>query len=57
MVVKVTGMEGEWAAWILEVNTTGEALKTGSHGYPMTSHHRLLQKHRVEKHRGTKNKR
>jgi len=56
-VVKGTGTEGERTGWILEENTTGEALKTGSHGYPMTFHHPLLQRHPVEKHRGIKSKR
>jgi hypothetical protein len=56
-VVKVTGMEAERVGSILEENTTGAALKTGSHGYPMTFHHRLLQEHPVEKHRDIKSKR
>jgi hypothetical protein len=50
-------MEAERVGLILEANTTGEALKTGSHGCPMTFHHRLLQKHPVEKYRGIKSKR
>jgi hypothetical protein len=55
-VVKVTGREAERVGMILELNTNGEAWKTGSHGCPMTFHHRLLQEHPVEKHRGIKNK-
>ncbi|HUL24004.1 MAG TPA: hypothetical protein VLZ10_21320 [Thermodesulfobacteriota bacterium] len=47
--MKRTEMEGETAGSILGGNTTGEALKTGSHGYPMTFLHPLLQKHRLEK--------
>ncbi|HVP78644.1 MAG TPA: hypothetical protein VMV04_12205 [Thermodesulfobacteriota bacterium] len=43
--MKGTEMEGETAGSILEGNTTGEALKTGSHGSPMTFRHPLLQKH------------
>jgi hypothetical protein len=50
-------MEGERAGWILEVNTTGEALKTWNHGYQRIFPRQLSQKHRVEKHRGIKNKR
>jgi hypothetical protein len=55
-VAKVTGMEVGRVGLILEVNTTGGALKTGSHGSPMIFHHPLLQKHPVEKHRGIRNK-
>jgi hypothetical protein len=54
---KVTGMEAERVGLILGVNTTGEALKTGSHGYRRTFPHPLLQRHPVEKHRGIKTKR
>jgi hypothetical protein len=54
---KVTGTEAERVGLILEMNMTEEALKTGSHGCPMTFHHQPLQKHRVEKHRGKKRKR
>jgi hypothetical protein len=56
-VVKGIETEGETAESILEGNTTGEALKTGSHGSPMIFRHPLLQKHQLEKQRGTKNKR
>jgi len=56
-VVKVTGMEAERVGLILEVNTTGEALKTGSHGYRRIFPRPLLQRHPVEKHRGIKSKR
>jgi hypothetical protein len=55
-VVKVTGREAERVGLIWEVNMNGGALKTGSHGSPMTFHHPLLQKHPVEKHKGIKNK-
>jgi len=55
-VAKVTGMEAERVGLILGVNTTGEALKTGSHGYPRIFPRPLLQKHPVEKHRGIRNK-
>jgi hypothetical protein len=54
---KVTGMEAERVGLILGVNTTGEALRTGSHGYPRTFPRLLLQKHPVEKHRSIKRKR
>jgi hypothetical protein len=54
---KAKGREGERAGSILEANTIGEALKTWSHDYPMTSHRPLLQKRRVEKTRDIKNNR
>jgi hypothetical protein len=56
-VVKVPGREEERVGLILGVNMTGEALKTASHGYPRIFPRPLLQRHPVEKHRGTKNKR
>jgi len=56
-VVKVTVREAERVGWISEVNTTGEALKIGSHGYQRIFPRPLLQKHPMEKHRGKKSKR
>jgi hypothetical protein len=50
-VAKVTGREAERVGSILEVNTIGEALKTGNHGYPRIFLRPLLQKHLTEKHR------
>jgi len=54
---KAKGKEGERAESILEANTIGEALKTGSHDSPMTFHRPLLQKRRVEKQRDIRNNR
>jgi len=50
-------MEEERVGLILGVNTTGEALKTSSHGFRRIFPRPLWQRHPVEKHRGTKNKR
>jgi hypothetical protein len=47
-VVKATGKEAERVGWILEVNTIGEAWKTGNHGYQKTFPRPLLQKHPME---------
>jgi hypothetical protein len=56
-VVKVTATEAGRVGLILEVNMTGEALKTVSHGSRRIFPRPLLQKHPAEKHRGIKNKR
>jgi hypothetical protein len=50
-VVKGTGRAAERVGWILAVNTTGEASKTGNHDSPKIFLRLLLQKHQTEKHR------
>jgi hypothetical protein len=55
-VVPWAGKAVETAGWISEVNTTGEALKTGNHGFPRTFLRLLLQKHPTEKHKGIDSK-
>jgi hypothetical protein len=56
-VVKVTGMEAERVGLILGLNTTEEALKTASHGYPSIFHRPLLRRRPSGEYGKTKNKR
>jgi hypothetical protein len=56
-VAKVAAREAEKVGLILEVNTIGEALKTGSRGSQKIFLRPLFQRHPVEKHRGRESKR
>jgi hypothetical protein len=55
-VVPWAGKAVETVGWISEVNTTGEALKTGNPGFPRIFLRLLLQTRPTEKHKGIESK-